>query len=314
MRWPTVQEQATFARREHNQLLASTLPGLDRWNPPRWYLDWHTIRLLCVQNKAYTMSEVWLNPVNFRRWFEKQHVTPESRLSCRLRNPESTNFGPRTCVYVSPAEWEFLQNSLPKLLTQINPGINSVAQLARRSRSSRTSWYLLQIKRKLLVHRARALRNNLTRHRYPWLPSEEQYLRENVDNLLIETMAAYLGRSYHSVNGKIKKMGLRPARFDYGWTTTEECWLRENRHLSSQELEAGLPRHNLGSIRKRMSDLGLTESFLRPEEETRAVLQYVTGDKSMKELRAEFPHRSHILLLKHASYLRNKMLDINGVK
>ena len=67
MRWPTVQEQATFARREHNQLLANTLPGVDRWSPPRWYLDWHTIRLLCVQNREYTMSEVWLNPVNFRR-------------------------------------------------------------------------------------------------------------------------------------------------------------------------------------------------------------------------------------------------------
>lgn len=314
MRWPTVQEQATFARREHNQLLASTLPGLDRWNPPRWYLDWHTIRLLCVQNKAYTMSEVWLNPKNFRRWFEKQHVTPASRLSCRLRNPEATTFGPRTCVYVSIPEWEFLQNALPKLLSQPRPELKTIAQLARRAKSSRVSWYLLQIKRKLQLRRAREMASRVTRYRMTWTEAEMQYLRDNVENLLIETMAAHLGRTYNSVNNKIKKMKLRVPRRDYGWTTGEERWLSENRHRSSRELQAGLPKHNLGAIRKRMSDLGLTQPIVRPEEETRAVLQYVMGSKTMKELRAEFPHRPHHLLLKQASHLRSRMLDINGVK
>ena len=314
MRWPTVQEQATFARREHTQLLASTLPEIDRWSPPRWYLDWQTIRLLCVQNREYTMAEVWLNPKNFRRWFERQRVAPLSRLSCRLRMPESTVFGPRTCVYVSVAEWEFLQNSLPKLLSQPHPSLNSVAQLARRSVSSRVSWYLLQIKRKLQIRRSREMQSRLVRHRMPWLEWEEKYLTDNVENLLIETMAAHLGRTYNSVNNKLKNMGLRIPRMDYGWTTTEERWLRENPTASSEELIAALPRHNLGSIRKRMSDLGITNPQTRPEAETRAVLQYVLGSKTMKELRAEFPHRPHNLLLKQASHLRSRMLDINGVK
>lgn len=312
MLWLSRSERLTFARREHTAALRARLPEIDRWDLPMWYVDWHAMRLICRQHSEYTMAEEWGDPLVFKAWYENQFITRTARPATRVRNPYCTHFGPQSTIYVRPTLWDFLQVRLPRVLTCPKPDTQALVQVSRYVTSSRIRFYLEHTRKMLMRRSARYMKLiSGVRHRMPWTGAEEDYLRANVGRLLVETMAAELGRTKNGVYGKLVRMGLHTPDPVQPWTEAENARLAQYVGATEAELIEAFPGRAVHSVRTRMCARGLTSSRARPEDETRAVMEYVAGRRTMRELRAEFPHRPHHLLLKQASDLRQKVFNVN---
>jgi len=111
----------------------------------------------------------------------------------------------------------------------------------------------------------------------PWSEEEFQFAKQNKDEMTIKEMAEHLGRSYHSVAGKIKFEGLSGSRAESGrksavargqkpWTDSEDNYLKSiYGRVPPKKIAEKLGR-SVSSVRGRARRMGLDSMKRRIEK------------------------------------------------
>jgi len=88
-----------------------------------------------------------------------------------------------------------------------------------------------------------------------WLPFEEEYLKENYNNIPMKDVCKFLNRSSRSIHHRVRILNLT-RKFNY-WTTKETEFLRNNFGKINRKEIAQLLGRSVGSVQCRANLLNL---------------------------------------------------------